>query len=73
MSKSIGDMDVDYAELVQRTSGRAVLKISGSGKKIGLRLDRLTAGYLFSYLTQFLKTEEAGVAQLRRDLTLENR
>ncbi len=72
MIKSHGKMDVDYAELKSTTSGRTVLEILGSGKKIGVRLDRSAATFLFGCLAQFLKKEEEGVAQMRRELTLEN-
>ena len=72
-NKSHGEMDVDYADLTQKRSGRAVLVICGSGKKVGVRLDRGAAGYLFGQLAEFLKHEESGVAQLKRELSLENR
>lgn len=72
MSRGLGKMAVGH--IAQEFSGsESSLRITGSGKKITLTLDRWSAGYLFGFLAAYLKREESEVASMRKNLALENR
>lgn len=72
MRKSLGKLEVNWAELKKGYREKADLVICGSGKKVTLELDRGSVGYLFGFLAKYLKDEESRTAQLRREMALEN-
>ena len=74
--RSLGTFDVHLAELSHSaSSGNAVLKLTlangtAAPVRVGLRVDRSTAPYLFDRLASYLAKEQEAVRSLRAGLAL---